>query len=83
MKEALGTPTKSKAEKVPTKPPLLAAVQRLGEEGWGHPPGQAQAGNNSPTRHRWLITIRTNNFLTRRGKEEMKAGVGRERQNSI
>lgn len=38
---------------------------------------------NSQTRHRWLITIRANNFWTRIGKEEMKAGVGSERQNSI
>lgn len=43
-------------------------------KGWGHPPGHAQAGNNCRTRHRWLIIIRANNFLTRIGKEEMKAG---------
>ena len=69
-----GIPTKAKADQVPTKLPLLAAMQRLGKEGWGHPPGHAQAGNNCRTRHRWLIIIRANNFLTRIGKEEMKAG---------
>lgn len=76
IKGAIGKPTKSKAEKVPTKPPLLAAAQRPGKEGWGHPSGHAQAGNNGQTRHRWLITIRANNFLTRIGKEEMKAESG-------
>lgn len=75
--------TKPKAEKVATKPPLLAAVLRPGEEGWGRPPGHARAGNNSQTRHRWLITIRANNFLTRIGKEEMKAGSGDGPANSI
>lgn len=76
MKETLAYPPKSEAEKAPTKPPLLEAVQRLGKEGWGRPLGHAQAGNNGQTRHRWLITIRGNNLLTRIGKKEMKAESG-------
>lgn len=53
---------KSESEEAWTKPLLLEAMQKLGKEGWGHPPGHAEAGNNGQTRHRWLITISTNNF---------------------
>lgn len=71
-----GIPTKPKAEKIPTKPPLLAATQRLGEEGWGRPPGHGQAGSKRSNQTQVVDNNQSKQFLdqNRKGGNEGRSG---------
>lgn len=83
MKEALAYPPSPKLRKSQQSLPCWQRYKELERKDRVALRDMYRQEINGQPRHRWLITIRANNFLTRIRKEERKAGVGRKRQNSI